>query len=299
MNNPLVLLHISDVHVDSDDTKNYHIREKLNKLHLYIDDNEKLTTDKYIILITGDIGNSARVEELNLFTSMLREYKLEDRVIIVPGNHDYCRNGNEIGSITFDEEAVKRFQALQLNLLAKCSGFISTIDTETKLVCSSKVCDPFIKSKILFWNKKSNVKCTARILEYINHKIVFVLLDSNPQNVMFDLNFARGEIGSKQMKVVKDIATNPKYKGWIKIALLHHHPIYNNYFLKLEDSDEFLKITWDTFNIICFGHKHSANIWSNHVGWLTSAPNFSENPFGYKYSIMPNNTILQGEINLG
>ena len=76
MNTPLILIHISDIHIDSDDNKNYKIREKLNKLHLYIDDSEKLTTDKYIILITGDIGNSAKAEELNLFSSMLREYKL-------------------------------------------------------------------------------------------------------------------------------------------------------------------------------------------------------------------------------
>lgn len=299
MNNPLVLLHISDVHVDSDDTQNYHIREKLNRLHLYIDDNEKLTTDKYIVLITGDIGNNARAEELNLFASMLREYKLEDRVILVPGNHDYCREGNEIGSITFDEEAVKRFQALQMHLLARCTGFISTIDTEAKLVCRSEVCDPFIKGKFLFWNKKSDVKCTTRILEYVNHKIIFVLVDSNPQNVMFDLNFARGEIGTKQMKIVKNITTNIKYKDWVKIVLLHHHPIYNNYFLKLEDADEFLKIIWDTFDIICFGHKHATGLWSNHVGWLTSAPNFGKNPYGYRYSIMPNNTVIQGEIHLG
>lgn len=298
MNNPLVLLHISDVHVDSDDTQNYHIREKLKKLQLYIEDNEKLTTDKYIVLITGDIGNNARIEELNLFISMLREYKLEDRTIIVPGNHDYCRNGNEIGTITFDEEAVKRFQTLQVNLLARCAGFISTIDTEAKLVCRSEVCDPFIKSKFLFWNRKSDVKCTTRILEYINHKIIFVLVDSNPQNVMFDLNFAKGEVGSKQMKAIKSITTNNKYKDWVKIILLHHHPIYTNYFLRLKDSDEFLKIIWDTFDIICFGHKHDTGLWSNHVGWLTSAPNFGEKPFGYRYSIMPNNTILQGEIHL-
>jgi hypothetical protein len=116
---------------------------------------------------------------------------------------------------------------------------------------------------------------------------------------MFDLNFARGEIGTKQMKIVKNITTNIKYKDWVKIVLLHHHPIYNNYFLKLEDADEFLKIIWDTFDIICFGHKHSTGLWSNHVGWLTSAPNWGENPYGYRYSIMPNNTIIQGEIHLG
>jgi predicted phosphodiesterase len=296
---PIILIHISDPHIDANDNKNKSIRESFSMLEKFIEEKERTTDNRCIILITGDIGNNAKAEELNLFSKILEEHHIADRVIMVPGNHDSCRVGNEVGIITFDEESVRHYQTLQATLLNRCRQFIITaIDNEAKIDMISKPCEPFINGKFLFWNKKSKAKCTPRILEYHNHKIVFVLLDSNPQNVTLSINFAQGEVGKKQMKLVKDIATNPKYKGWIKIALLHHHPIYNNYFLKLQDADEFLKIIWDTFSIVCFGHKHAANIWSSHDGFLTSAPSHQNNRYMYLYSISPDNTITQSGTNL-
>jgi len=288
----IVLLHISDLHIEIEDSKNRGAKTNIEKLAKFIDEKEKTTTDRFLILITGDIGDNAKADELNKFLQILEANHIDDRIIFVPGNHDACHLGNEIGATTFDENAVKHYQLLQACLLNRCRQFITTaIDNQAQIDIRSITCDPFIKGKFLFWNKTSKVKCTARIFEYTNRKIIFVLVDSNPQNVMFSINFAQGEIGKKQIKAIKDIGTNSKYNGWLKAVLLHHHPIYNNYFLKLKDSAEFLQAIWDTFSIVCFGHKHAANCWSSHAGNMSAAPAFFESGLVYRYTISPNNTI--------
>jgi hypothetical protein len=298
-NNKILLIHISDTHVHEDDSNNKYVKLQFEKLAKYIELEERDTNTKCLILMTGDIGNRAKASELNNFLKIIEDNHLADRFILTPGNHDMCDMGNEIGQFTFREDAVKHYQALQANLLNRCRQFILTeIDNVAQIDIISKPCDPFIKGKFLFWNKTSNTKCTTRILEYSNRKIIFVLLDSNPQNATFAINFAQGQIGKKQMKILKDIGTNKKYDGWTKIAMLHHHPIYNNYFLKLEDSSEFLKITWNTFKVICFGHKHSSNEWSTkNNGYIFAAPSFFNNSFAYGIIINPDNSIETKHIN--
>lgn len=293
MNSPeILLIHISDTHVYKDDSKNKDIKLQFEKLSKYIELEEKNANVRCLIMMTGDIGNGANVYELNNFLKIIEDNHLADRFILVPGNHDMCDMGNEIGQFTFREDAVKHYQALQTNLLNRCRRFILTaIDYTAQINILSKPCDPFIKGKFLFWNRNTDVKCTTRILEYTNRKIIFVMLDSNPQNATFAINFAQGQIGKKQMRILQDVGTNKKYDGWIKIAMLHHHPIYNNYFLKLEDSNEFLKTTWNTFKLICFGHKHSSGEWTSNNGYIFAAPSFFNNPFAYGITISPDNSI--------
>jgi len=294
----LIFLHVSDIHLDEDDSKNKSVKDNFARLAAYIHANEEGDSPKrHVVLLTGDIGNSAKGQEIKNFMDILERNDIGDRIMMVPGNHDACSLGNEIGKLSFNEDAVNRYQATQFELLAKCRRFIMTcVDPDAKIHIASPKCDYFIKNKFFCWTNRSKVRCTPRIVEYSNRKIVIVLLDSNPQNVMFSINFAQGEIGAKQMSVLKDVATNKKYEGWTKIVLLHHHPVYNNFFLKLKDADEFLKIIWDTFKIVCFGHKHCTNEWTSHAGYISAAPALRDLNFAYSYTFDVDGNVTFGRV---
>jgi len=251
----LNIIHLSDLHTHKDPNKNKLLKDRLQ----YI--SNEIIQPYSILVLSGDITDDAEKEQQAQFKKIIKETNLDQRTLIVMGNHDFCKAGNQLDIITTSEEAVARFQLIQYKLLSNLTFNFDIKITIYKL-------EPFTtKTKFLWWNinKDSKVYKTMFTVELPTEKVLFILLDSN-HTTAHGINFARGQIGPKQLKLLKQLLNNKKYSNWCKIAILHHHCIYNNYFLLMEDADEFLKIIWNTLDIHLAGHKHQWDLRSNDKG---------------------------------
>jgi len=84
-------------------------------------------------------------------------------------------------------------------------------------------------------------------------KAVIIGLDSN-RETWWPGDFARGRIGWYQRWCLLQLLI--KYRGWVRIVALHHHPFYRHPFMCLTDSEKLMKILAGRCEVLCFGHKH-------------------------------------------
>lgn len=80
--------------------------------------------------------------------------------------------------------------------------------------------------------------------------IAIIGLNSNPGF----FNFAKGWVGPRQRRALADALE--KYKSYIRIVHLHHHPFMSHMLMKLADSDKLMKILAGNCHGLFFGHKH-------------------------------------------
>lgn len=108
------LMHLSDLHFDGELLKNVYDRYDYNKvLEPLLNTVEILKPD--LIFVTGDIGYSGKKEDYKLakffFKDLLKKAQIdEDRIWIVPGNHDIDRNrGRFLERTLFNESGSQEF----------------------------------------------------------------------------------------------------------------------------------------------------------------------------------------------
>jgi len=272
----LNIIHISDLHI-----KDYDSNIKTSNIIDNIVYRCKNRDYYSLIIITGDITDNGTKHEFirfkdEIMTMIEKEKKI--LVAITPGNHDIVSLGNQFGWFTDVNhmlKSVRHFQKVQ-------DYVIKTNKDKIQMNVYNYFTDS-IRRKILFFNTKSKVKKLLKVVEFPTEKTVLFLLDSNP-TIGLDFNFARGEIGKKQLSKLTTLLT--KYKTWYRIVALHHHPIYNGLsgvFLKLEDSDEFMQVIWDNTELVLAGHKHVWNLQSTHSGYISFAAStrYFKNSFDY------------------
>lgn len=91
----------------------------------------------------------------------------------------------------------------------------------------------------------------------------FIGIDSNLETE-HPFDFACGEVGSKQLKMLKGILNGPSMPT---VVYMHHHPfMHHDPFMMLKDAKEFIRIVYGRIDVLLFGHRHMESIWENYCG---------------------------------
>jgi len=247
MADKLTFIHTSDWHLEHDSDDNYNrVRARLRMIKEYADEH---IHNPWIVVGTGDLTDNARPEEYRKLKALLREFGIY--YLLVPGNHDVTALGNLVFASGFNEAGCRSFYDSQMEMVAKISNELN--------------CHVAVNSLAPFANTRLGKRML--ILWLPKFKTKLMLLDSNEDS---DINaFARGELGEDQLNLVKNHLSDEEEEGWTKVLMMHHHPVFNNYFQFLKESDRLLKLIWDVPSLLLlFGHKHKPNRWSTGAGGL-------------------------------
>ncbi len=96
--------------------------------------------------------------------------------------------------------------------------------------------------------------------------VQMILLNSNLKTEN-PFDFACGEIGKGQLKILKKILKENLPKESVRIIYLHHHPfIHSDPTMKLLDAEDFVRVIYGKTDILLFGHKHIQAQWLTSVG---------------------------------
>lgn len=69
-------------------------------------------------------------------------------------------------------------------------------------------------------------------------------------------DFARGRVGFWQRRRLRKRLDVIRARGWRSVVVLHHHPFYRNWTMRLEDAAAFLNVVDGRADLVCFGHTH-------------------------------------------
>jgi 3',5'-cyclic AMP phosphodiesterase CpdA len=251
----LTLVHLSDPHVDDS------VPNANDVLLTRMDGLVKFCTKEFtnpIYVFTGDMINNGNEPEFNVMRKkLIEDMGIADRTLLAIGNHDVLKLGIDTIGSHFHADACARFYSLQLESIYN-NKYIK--ESGSSIVMS--------QTKRSFENTKKKKQIIT--IEMKQEKTLFIILDSNMMDDYIN-NFARGELGTEVMQMMDDaIKSTPD--DWVKVVMLHHHPVFNNYFQLMCDSDEFIKKIWDIPNIlVMFGHKHSYMLQSSRHGIIAAA----------------------------
>lgn len=237
------IIHISDIHVgrSNPDVEKENFERIARKIVA------DYRTEKPIIIITGDIvndGEAGQYAEARKILDLLCDAQF--RVLLIPGNHDYGKNGNHAKEVKFQ------------HFKSSFSDF--------------------------FENKKVNFPYVPPVADFGGH--VFIGLNSMmdvfkdgevnaPNDGIFaggaltieeerEVFFANGKLGDNQ--IVETLKILKKYENRDKnqkvILYLHHHPFHiirgfiDNWVHSLVDGEKFMSQISGHVNLLLFGHEH-------------------------------------------
>jgi len=112
---------------------------------------------------------------------------------------------------------------------------------------------------------------TYPIVEIIDG-VRFVALDSCIGNAKSKLEFASGEIGTKQLTTLDVILSG--YPDLPTVVPLHHHVFNRGFTMELDDSSDLMRmLRYHKVNLILMGHQHQADIWQDKAGidWIVAS----------------------------
>ncbi|PTO78788.1 calcineurin-like phosphoesterase [Vibrio splendidus] len=257
----LRLIHFSDIHLrspycDNPETDdNIHIRDRVHKdiTKLIKVDGKKVDA----LLITGDIAFAGKGSEYNAARTWLDELQstLElpnDRILIVPGNHDVDRNAaDEYLSKAIRERieskstSWEREQAIQEALRSTHADNAILAPMKNYIEFSSNYgCE--ISAIRPFWTQRLDLS----ELVSIEFRGITTPLFSNKEDRKGSLVLGKKQFNFRNLP------------GILNVSLMHHPCDW------LIDSDEFEDLLTNNVHIQLFGHKHRAR-WSNTDDVLT------------------------------
>jgi 3',5'-cyclic AMP phosphodiesterase CpdA len=103
-------------------------------------------------------------------------------------------------------------------------------------------------------------------LVFMLENVQIILLNSNLETEN-PLDFACGQIGKGQLKILRKILKENLPEGSVRIICLHHHPfIHSDPTMKLLDAKDFVRAIRGKIDILLFGHKHKQAQWLNKIG---------------------------------
>jgi len=239
---PTKILHISDVHLGSDivirSLKSFRVwwRYADKKVTRGLGKAIRELQPDYIVL-SGDLVNKAEEDTFRTAAKYLRDlfldagFDMKTRLFVIPGNHD-----------------VSFFPASEPNDLERLRLYREFL-------------------RILFGEKDTDQRRHRFAHLDPKGKIIFFFLDSTLKD---QWPIAEGEIGSDQrdwMRAQLHAFKNQlgdEYSQYVKIAVLHHHPVAiagtppsGERFMQLLDAGDFLKLLdEENFQIAMHGHKH-------------------------------------------
>ncbi len=237
------IIHISDIHVgrSKPDVEKDNFGKIVGKI---VRDYKR---ENPIIIITGDIVNDGekwQYDEARVIIDKL--YDAQFRVLLIPGNHDYGKNGNH---------------AVKANFESFKTSFAH-----------------------FFEGGNVNFPYVPPVANFGGH--VFIGLDSMmavfrdgkveaPNDGIFagggltvdqerEVYFASGKLGADQIQRTLDILESYKNRPSEQkvILYLHHHPFYiirgigDRLVHSLKDGGDFLKMIYGRVDLLLFGHEH-------------------------------------------
>lgn len=223
-------LHISDLHIQSEDTDDNYGKDFNLRIYSLLKD-IKAKYENHYLIVTGDITNDGKEDQYQIAQQYFNDF--QGKVFFCPGNHDFGLQGNY-----YSEERARRFD----NMLMM----------------------PF-KQDGTFKGDQTPIVHTLRDDKAI---VRLIGLDSNLETDN-SLDFACGEIGATQMKFLNSILSSPTVPEMRTLLYFHHHPfMHANFVMKLRDSDDFMRMTYNkNVDIVLFGHKHESKMWEKKNGF--------------------------------
>jgi len=189
------IAHLSDLHLSAE-----YFPERIHTVRLLFRRCQELNVDH--IVITGDVTNQARIEELNLFRSLLQEHSLLDgrKVSVVIGNHDI------FGGPYYAEDVLKFPSACQsADYDAKVNLFYTTLKETFEGATLVQPEQPFPFVKVFGEIAIVGINSVARW-----HGV------KNPIG-------SNGKVERKQIESLKALLLNARMKNKLVIAAMHHH----------------------------------------------------------------------------
>lgn len=205
---PFRIAHLSDLHLTPTDKKgrtevslpgkNLHGMNKVFREILKTDDIQ----ESDLILITGDITDVGDRKSWKVFQKALIGAGVENKTLIVAGNHDVCDMDWEIDLVDFIKTLTKQRQKQNLERLKSNLKKINQHDTYP-------------------WSE---------IVDKKDRRVMVIGLDTNHSGHFYLHDNAVGRIGEKQLKkletILKKHSNESDVKNYIpvKIIALHHSP---------------------------------------------------------------------------
>lgn len=189
------IAHLSDLHLSAE-----YFPERIHTVRLLFRRCQELNVDH--IVITGDVTNQARIEELNLFRSLLQEHSLLDgrKVSVVIGNHDI------FGGPYYAEDVLKFPSACQAaDYDAKVNLFYTTLKETFDGATLVQLGQPFPFVKVLGGIAIVGINSVARW-----HAV------KNPIG-------SNGKVERKHIDALKSLFSDARLKSKHVIAAIHHH----------------------------------------------------------------------------
>jgi 3',5'-cyclic AMP phosphodiesterase CpdA len=272
------IIHISDLHF----TNSAHTLNSREDKPIYIDSqNSKVRSDtiaSFIIenrarfgtnkvVITGDItdsGDDADYQIAQIFVQRLKDSGFE--VYAVPGNHDYCKEGNIVANTAINEGLKAIYCPLCPFLALPPPTGCCLHNIFWRLAPPGAKCP----IDIFLADNASNEERRQRFINYINHYNRYphvvdfdsgrlILLDSMQgelDEITTDI-FAQGKLGDAQLSELNhfiDEYQEQRKVGKKIIVCLHHSPFDRGWKGSLKDADKFLEIMYDKIDCLLFGH---------------------------------------------
>lgn len=266
------IIHISDLHftnsahtLNSRDDKPIYIDSQNSKVRsdaiasFIIENRSRFGTNK--VVITGDItdsGDDADYKIAQIFVQRLKDSGFE--VYAVPGNHDYCKEGNIVANTAIND-------GLKLAFCPICPFILCCLHTHLGHLAPRGAKCPI---DIFLADNASNEERRQRFINYITHYNQYphvvdfdsgrlILLDSMQgelDEITTDI-FAQGKLGDAQLSGLNhfiDEYQEQRKVGKKIIVCLHHSPFDRGWKGSLKDADKFLEIMYDKIDCLLFGH---------------------------------------------
>jgi hypothetical protein len=274
----LRIIHISDLHfTDSAHTLNsgggklIYIDSQNSKVRsdtiasFIIENRSRFGTNK--VVITGDItdsGDDADYKIAQTFVQRLNDSGFE--VYAVPGNHDYCKEGNIVANTAVNEGLKAIYCPLcPLFTLPPLTGsclhtiFWRLAPRDAKCPIDVFLTDSASKGerRQRFINYITHYNQYPHVVDFDNGRLI--LLDSMQaelDEITTDI-FAQGKLGDTQLTVLSRLINEyqeQRKTGKKIMVCLHHSPFNKDWKGLLDDSDKFLGIIKNKIDCLLFGH---------------------------------------------
>ncbi len=215
----LTIYHVSDLHYGTKSPHNNKADYLLTQLKA---DWDKNTAANKYLLVTGDIVDDGT--EINYATAMDALLPFKDKIIVIPGNHDY----GYIESVIYSARAARYFDhpfSTNLGMLNPSANFFGKIPYQVTLD------------------------------DHNGNKMKLIGLNSCKQTSAWN-DFARGEIGTAQLGRLKEILDSDNTTP--KLIALHHIPnkeAVPEMVMTLEDREQLIDAVGKRSYAFAFGHQ--------------------------------------------
>lgn len=250
----IVIIHLSDIHLTSDNKNNIIIQRKQNIVETSLEPIFNINADIIFLVVSGDIAFSGRTEEYEIATDFLGYIKkeLEEKAqkkvipIFIPGNHDCNFTFHDQTRTLLLENIWKSDNVNELTLEEKTLDNCLTVQKEF---------DSFIENiqmeKVTNYGELYNDKLLSITeFKYGKFNIIFKCFNSSWDSL-------KKEAPGRKIFPIKNYELNlPNYVADLVIGIMHHPYNWFNHI----NSQRLKEIIENKVDLLLTGHEHIPGI---------------------------------------